>query len=382
MRIPPQRAVLVLHPVFALTGVVQAMGGPLLPSIAARFHLVDRQSGVLFLLYFAGTSLGAIVCRRDYVLSLRMSFLLMAAAGLGISVAARPLLPVLFFLFGISNGVPMTAVNLYVGHHFQERCAPVLTFLNFSWSIGALVAPLVAASVLLHYNYATAYRLLACAALIAAAACTFLEAEPATLPIPPATPGSARVRLLLLFAGAAFLQVGIENTATTWLASFLLRATGSGAAEAAAASSLYFIGFLASRGLSSLLLLRARGERMLGVAVLVALVASLLLFVLPTPAARGASMLLLGAALAPIYPIVIALFFARTPRAGDTRWILATAGVGGSVLPWLAGWISSSTGSLRVGMLTIPAALATMALLLPAMSGPASGEKCAKTATA
>lgn len=382
MRVPPQRALLVLHPVFALTGVVQAIGGPLLPSIAARFQLADRQSGVLFLLYFAGTSLGAIVCRRDYVLSLRMSFLLMAVASLSISVAPGPLLPVLFLLFGISNGVPMSAVNLYVGLNCGERCASILTFLNFSWSVGALVAPLLAARVLLHHDYATAYRLLACAALIAFAACTFLDASPSTLPISPATPGSARARLLLLFAGAVFLQVGVENTATTWMASFLLRATGASAAEAAAASSLYFMGFLASRGLSSLVLLRTRGERMLGVVVLAALVSSLLLFVLPVPAARGAAMLLLGAALAPIYPIVIAMFFARTPQAADTRWILATAGIGGSVLPWVAGWISSSTGSLRIGMLTIPAALATMTLLLPMMSGPASGTRSTKTATA
>ncbi len=47
----------VLHPVFLLTGVLHAIGGPLLPSVASAFHLNDSQSGFLFLLYFAGSSL-------------------------------------------------------------------------------------------------------------------------------------------------------------------------------------------------------------------------------------------------------------------------------------------------------------------------------------
>jgi fucose permease len=47
--------------------------------------------------------------------------------------------------------------------------------------------------------------------------------------------------------------------------------------------------------------------------------------------------------------------------------VLATAGFGGSVLPWLAGWISTHSGSLRVGILTIPAAMLLMIFVLPAM---------------
>jgi len=34
-------------------------------------------------------------------------------------------------------------------------------------------------------------------------------------------------------------------------------------------------------------------------------------------------------------------------------------------LPWIAGWISAQTGSLRMGMLVIPAALLLMVLIQP-----------------
>ena len=56
-----------LHCGFLLTGILHAIGGPLLPSVAATFHLNDRQSGFLFLLYFAGSSLGALLCIGSYV---------------------------------------------------------------------------------------------------------------------------------------------------------------------------------------------------------------------------------------------------------------------------------------------------------------------------
>jgi fucose permease len=40
-------------------------------------------------------------------------------------------------------------------------------------------------------------------------------------------------------------------------------------------------------------------------------------------------------------------------------------GFGGSVLPWLTGWVSSQSGSLRLGLITVPAALFLILCLLP-----------------
>jgi fucose permease len=76
-------------------------------------------------------------------------------------------------------------------------------------------------------------------------------------------------------------------------------------------------------------------------------------------------MLLLGIATAPVYPLLVAASFGRVHQISDTRWILAAAGFGGSVLPWLTGWLSAHFGSLRIGILTLPAALLAMILLLP-----------------
>ena len=365
-----RRTLAVLHPVFALTGVLHAIGGALLPSLALTFRLSDSDSGFLFLLYFAGSSLGALLCRAHYACTMTLGFVATMACCLGVAMASRPMLPVIFLLLGISVGVPMSAISLFVGKTFPGRCAPLLTFLNFSWSVGALIAPLLAARILLHYQFRAAYIFLASASAMAALVCgVALRDEPQPERMIMGRQNSTAVRLIIVFALAAFLQVGVENTAAAWLPTYAQRMAGSGVVFAAASSSLYWAGFLSSRGLSSLLLLRADPIRVFRVVVIVALIAAILLAVVPTTAERSVVMFVLGAALAPIYPLVIAVFFARARQTSDSRWVMATAGFGGSVLPWLAGWISAHSGSLRVGMLTMPAALLLMIFVLPALRG-------------
>lgn len=368
----PARTLALLHPVFALTGILHVVGGALLPSLAARFHLSDSASGLLFLLYFAGTSLGALLCRGSYARLIIIGFAAMICTCLAVAASPRPLLAPVFLLLGISVGVPMSAVTLFVGRAYPNRCAPLLTFLNFSWSIGALSAPLIAARILMQHSYRAAYILFAIASTVAAIACGLIlrdSPEPThsfgDFAIAPAT-----LRLVAVFAFAAFLQVGIENTVAAWLPTYALRMAGSGVVLAAASSSFYWAGFLSSRGLSSLLLLRAAPMRVFRVAVALAFASALLLEFAPSVATRNLAMFLLGAALAPTYPLVLAGFFARTRHTADSRWILFAAGFGGSVLPWIAGFISTHTGSLRAGMLTIPAALLIMAFILPTLHEP------------
>lgn len=358
-----------LHPVFALTGVVHAIGGSLLPALARTFHLTDGQSGLLFFLYFAGSSIGALLCRQPYARTMAVGFVAMVACCVAVSTVAWPLLLFFFLLLGISVGVPMSAVNLFAGRNFAVHSAPLLTFLNFSWSAGALLAPLLAGWILLHHTYRVAYMLLAVAAA-AAALCSFLWIRDRAEPVQPIAgkPSFRNISIIAAFALAAFLEVGVENTSAAWLSTFALRTTTSGDALAATVSSLYWVGFLAARGLAGFVLLRIPPIHVLRVAMGTALIAALLLAASTTASVRTIAMFLLGFGLAPLYPLVIAGSMARARHVADSRWVLAAAGFGGSVLPWLVGTISAHTGSLRLGMLTIPAALLLMILLLPTFS--------------
>jgi fucose permease len=360
----------VLHGAFALTGLFQAIGGPLLPSLAPTFHMNDAQSGLLYLLYFIGTAVGALLCVGRYAQLMATGFVLAALSCAGIAVAQQEWLAPLFFALGVGVGVPMSAVSMFAGRKFGERSAAPLTFLNFSWSAGALLAPLLASLVLRGHTYRAAYAGLCAAAGIASLACLLVLRDPPARSAPEAQSGLRNVRWIALFAVLTFLEVGIENTTATWLATFALRSSGAAPALAAASSSLYWCGFLISRGLFALVLLRQDARRVLRGAVIAAVAAAALLIALPGPVERGLAMLALGAALAPIFPLLLARFFARARHASDSRWVLSVCGFGGSVLPWLTGWISA-TSTLRTGLATVPAALVCILAMLPATGGKA-----------
>lgn len=366
----PLRPLAVLHSAFLLTGVLHVIGGPLLPSLAATFHLSDSQSGLLFLVYFSGSSLGAALCMGRYARAMSVGFILVVFSCLGIICAGGPLLPGAFAILGVGVGLSMSSVSLFVGRGLLDRSAPVLVLLNFTWSLGALLAPLLAALVLARTNFRVAYALLAIAAAIAAIACSLLLRDTPEAPSAPSEFGRRSNLLpLLAFALACFLEVGIENTSAAWLTTYILRITERGPAFAATLSALYWIGFLLARAGASYLLLGLRGSLLVRIAIPAAFAAALLLFVSRIQSISGAAMFLLGVALGPIYPLLVAESFRHVRSVADSRWVLASAGFGGSILPWLTGWISARSGSIRTGILTLPAVLLLMIVLLPLLFG-------------
>jgi fucose permease len=366
----PRRTLVVLHPAFALTGICHSIGGPLLPSLAPAFHLNDSQAGFLLFAYYAGTSLGALLCRGRHARTLTFGFLALTGACFAVTIVNRSFLFPVFLLLGICVGVPMTAVTMQAGRTFGARSAAPLTFLNFSWSAGALIAPLLAARLLINHSFRPAYITLGGAALLSAAACwLMLEETPEPVAAPPANGGRlGNLRFIALFAFLAFLQVGVENTTGSWLATYVLRTSGEGASWAAASSSLYWFGFLASRGLFSLLLLRMDPNRVLRTAMFTGVLAAVAMLVLRGTAGHVIAMTVLGAALAPIFPLLLARFFVHARQSSDSRWVLSLCGFGGSVLPWFTGWVSAQSGSLRLGLITLPAALLLMLLMVPLLA--------------
>lgn len=366
-----RRAQYLLHAVFALTAVVHAIGGPLLPSLNHTFHLTDSESGALFLAYFGGTSVGALLCRGKYARVMTAGFAGMALFSFALADATRPMLLPMYLLLGVCTGAAMSAVSLLVGRDFPEKAASLLTLLNFSWSAGALAAPVLAAQLLRHYSYRAAYNAIAIASLGAAFACWKMLSDSADVPHVSAPSGRlGSLQLVAVFGFMAFLQVGIENTASVWLTTFVHRSGSGNLGRAAASSSLFWLGFLSSRTGSAVLLARIRPYTLLRASLLVALFASLLLLSSHRLMVASATMLLLGAAVAPVYPLVVAAAMDCLRRISDARYILATAGFGGSILPWVAGWISTSTGEIRVGMAVIPVSIVLMILCLRTVAGP------------
>jgi fucose permease len=87
-----------------------------------------------------------------------------------------------------------------------------------------------------------------------------------------------------------------------------------------------------------------------------------------------AGSVLTGLALAPLFPLILSLFLAEMGESRNAGWVFATAGLGGAVLSWLTGTVSTDSGSLRIGML-VPAgaALLMLVLIIRRRSNPATG---------
>ena len=355
----------VLHPVFALTGVADVITGPMLPSLAPAFHLSDSQSGLFLFSTFAGMSTGALLCRSDYARALMVGLFALTVSCLCFPFIPRPILYPFAFCFGVSIGLPMTATSLFVGRNYPARRASTLTLLNLAWSVGAMLAPLLAAQVLGAASWHVVYFIMAASSGLAFIVVAFTIRDSAEAPrIAPEVSGLRNLRFVALFAIFFFLEVGMESMFGAWLSTYMLRVTQTTVTLAASATAIYWTGFLISRALSPVLLLRTPPGRLLQIALPTAVVAAVLLLASRSPWLLITAILLLGAALAPIFPVALAIFFDRGRHSSDSRYLLAFSGFGGSTLLWLVGSIASHTGSLRTGLLVGPTVLLVMTAML------------------
>lgn len=325
--------------------------GTVLPRIAAEFHLTDSQSGLLLMAMFASSSTGALFVRRRFRLTLGVGYLMIPAAGIMLALAPRQLGLAAIAVFGLGLGMAMTSTSMLVGRMYPGRRGAALSFLNFCWSIGSTLCPLLIAKL---QGNVTAAELGIALALVAGPF--------SILPLiggfeAPASTQSRHRKLdtaistVVLFAAAGFLYVGMESSVGSWMTTYGLRVVSWSFTNSSLATACFWGALLAGRGLAPVVLYRMRDAQLFRLAVF-SLVGGLLLLVSAhAPWALLAGAIWTGFSLGPIYPLVLALFMERAGESKHTGWIFTTSGFGGAVLPWLTGVISSATHSLRVGLM-------------------------------
>jgi fucose permease len=336
---------------FLTTGAMTVLLGTVLPRIAAEFQLTDSQSGLLLMAMFASSSSGALFVRRRFRLTLGVGYLMIPVADIMLTVAPRQLGIAAIAVFGLGLGMAMTSTSMLVGRMYPGRRGAALSFLNFCWSIGSTVCPLLIAK--LHGNV-TAAELGMTVALLAG---PFV-----ILPLigrfeAPAVAQSLHRKLdtaistVVLFAAAGFLYVGMESSVGNWMTTYGLREVSWSFTKSSLATACFWGALLAGRGLAPIVLFRSSDAQLFRLSVFSLVGGVLLLVSAHGPAALLAGAIWTGLSLGPIYPLVLALFMERSGESKHTGWIFTVSGFGGAVLPWLTGVISSATHSLRVGLM-------------------------------
>jgi fucose permease len=329
---------------FALTGAVTNLIGPLAPEMQSAWRMSDEQIGQLFSWQFATSTLATLLVGRWLRVSAPVGLALIAIGVWLLGHAPNQNAAVAVATYGAGLGLAIPSINLLIATSTgREQAGSELALLNAFWVLGAAGFPFLLAML----PHARGTALLDAIALTSAAACIFTAwtfGKAGNLE--PAEPIGAFRSDSVLFALFFFLYVGAEVGISGWLPAHADRATRS---VIGSRIVLAFWGsLLLGRFLTSSLVRRIDQKKILLGSIAVGTIAATVLALAHSEAIILLAAVTTGAAFAPLFPVNLALFTLAGHRAG---WVLACAGLGAAVIPWLMGVISTQTGSLRYAVL-------------------------------
>lgn len=351
---------------FLLAGLGTVMLGPLMPTLLHDWRLTDQQGGLLLAAKFVGSFLGGVSVPRRLRLGV-LGGMAFACAGFGAFAVSVGLITgaACLFVGGFGLGQIIASTNIVIGRRYREHTGSALASVNFFWSLGAVLCGVIAAAALPRFHlrgplltFAGLFLVTGVGGLLNPSRDATATAESSLQEAPPLP-----LSLLTRFALLLFLYGGLETCMTGWLTTYTLRFSDVRLLGGQSAIVLLWSALTAGRALSSaaLRVVHESTLQRIGLALSALLIAALV-------TTRHGPLLslycvLLGLSLAPFFPTTFALLMKRRPTAREAGFILAVSGLGAALFPWMMGFVSTQSGSLRVAM-AVPLGLALILLLL------------------
>lgn len=339
-------------------GIVMALLGAILPSLAGRLKFDLADMGTLFLVMNAAMlasslALGLAMDRFGMKPPLTLGPLLVAAA-LIIVVRATAFTDLLaaVVLLGAGGGALNGATNTLVAdlHDDPKRKGAGLNLLGVFFGFGALLLPFAIGALLARLSVG---RLLAAAALLCAAVGVFASGLRFPAPkqgnaLPVADiPRFLRSRLVLALASLLFFESGVEFTMGGFISTYLTRDLALASVSIASwILAGYWASLMISRVVLSRTALASDPYRILLYCALGACAGAALATAAPNPAVAAFGIIVTGWSLAGIFPTALGIAGSRFQSHSGTVFgiLFAVALSGGMILPWLAGHIGGSVG--------------------------------------
>jgi MFS transporter, FHS family, glucose/mannose:H+ symporter len=348
-----------IHVDFLLTGIVMTFLGAMLPILAARWSITDSVSGRLYLTQFVSSMFGMlasapVVQRRGYRFTFIIGLVLMAA-GMALLASGpfwRGIIAVAILGFG--HGITTPAGNLRTANVNPHHSASALNVINAVWGLGAMSAPILVkiAAEARHpawflYGTAVALTILLAAFLIA----SFVP-DAHSESRNPVSRGLRMSWMVPVICALFFIYVGAENSFGGWVATYAHR-MGTGRGTFWMAPAFFYGAMLTGRALAPLALSTLRETTMAKVGLTLALLGGVALLI-----AHGIGLIVVGSSLAglglaSVFPISVSLFPSWFGESAHTASgpIFACGNLGGAMLPWVVGVVSTHSGSLRLALL-------------------------------
>jgi len=356
-------------------GIVMALLGAVLPSLAVKLQFQVSETGNLFLAMNAAMLvctllLGAWMDRSGMKAPLAAGPLLVAAglAGIVSANSFTALLPAAALL-GAGGAAVNSASNTLIAdiHTDPHRKTSALNLLGVFFGFGALLLPMGLGAVV--QQMGSSPVLLAGAALcVAAGLFSALPRYPAAKQHERLTASELRQLLrspLLLTAGLLlFFQSGIEFTLGGYLTTFLTREIGVSIPMASWILAAYWASLMLSRVLLSRLLLNADPQRVLLTCAIGAAASAACAALAQSPWTAASALLAAGWTLSGIFPTTLGVLGANFgPRSGTVFGIvIAMALCGGITLPWVSAHLAQDFG-LRWVLALVAACFCVIATL-------------------
>ena len=365
---------------FISLGMPDGLFGVAWPSIREDFGLRLDSVGAFFFAVTTGYMLssffsGKIIAQLGVGGTLSASCALTASALLGYTLVPDWWLMVaLGVAAGLGAGAIDAGLNTYVASHFGEG---LMQWLHASFGFGVTLGPIIMTTGLnFFHSWRLGYQVVGGAQLLLAASFLLtvrMWQDDGTPPHAPeqerhlmdyTTPFQETLRQpvvwlnLLLF----FLYTGAEFSFGSWTYSLLTLSRNVPVSVAGLWAGSYWATFTLGRILAGLLTHRFGTANLLKAGFLVALGGSVLLWWNPFPQASIIAVSAIGFAIAPIFPGLVSGTSARVGEHHAANTIgmqIAAAGLGGAVVPSLAGVLAQN-----ISLEAIPVYLVCVFLLL------------------
>jgi fucose permease len=365
-----------LHISFFLSGIATVLIGQILPILAERLNLDDAQAGLFFTAQFSGSLIGTLLTnwfgkKNKFLSATVIGCFLMAIGVLFINFHSWTLCLSGFFINGLGIGLTLPSVNLLTLELNPARATSSINFLNFFWGVGAITSQPFVDYTARGTNLVLPTTMLAVGFLFIAVALILMSRRIEKKPI--------EIEEKVLYSDAPiwtqpiawtiaafnFIHVGFESGMSGWLKTYAQRLDNPVAENMPPPIFLYFLFFVAGRGIAPIFLGFLSDNLTLLLNLTIVLIGiSVLLFT------DNYLLVNLGAAIsgfgtATIFPTNVSrftkVFGAFAIRQATPLFICGT--LGAAFTTWLIGSVSNYFNNLRSGMFVLSINIVTLIVL-------------------
>ncbi|KAJ7628808.1 MFS general substrate transporter [Roridomyces roridus] len=363
--------------------------GPLLPRIQETYHLGYIIASLLFVFQSIGSIVGAFI---TIALTSKLGFGKLLLLGpvcqlIGYSLQAAALPFPVFCLACALNGVGVSIIDAQGNGYassFARNAEARLGYVQAAYGAGIFAAPLVSTQFAqmqhwsFHYLVSLGITLLNMLVQFAVFRARTQDECLAQLGQPPVSKGTndksemrqiLSLKALHLIALFLFVHVGVGVAISGWTVTFMVTVRGGGAS-----SGYISAGYSGGAVLGRLLLIwvnkKIGNDLSVYIYSVIAIGLQLAIWLVPSLVGNAVSLAFLGLLRGPIYPLALnraAKIFPPYLLTGTMSWMAAIATVGGAIVPFIAGAISSRAGikSMQPLILGMMVAMLFLWMLVP-----------------